>query len=230
MKRPLAPSHAKPTVKKAKKTDMRDVPKDSVAAQPLTARQLKSFQFLISAASYSAIDADSFETPELKRRLYGYYHGNDEDTTGGLVGDFLAGYGAFSVLWDSGRIAAGYGHLSGLSHERIKEVIHRSKVGGDKLLSGRKILENADDTLYYAKMFMEHWVDFLVDGEMPRGKDEDDALQYVVKTCRELGLKGSYSVTSMHAKHKIFLVNFMICSNIFLLINNPSVHIMYLVK
>lgn len=194
MKRPVAPSHANPAFKKTKTINMREVPVDSVAVQPLTAKQLMSFQYLLSAASYSALDADSLETPELKRRLYGYYHGCDEDTTGGLVGDFLTGYGSFSVLWDSGRIAAGYGHLSGLSHESIKKVICRSKIDGKKLIPGRKILENADDTLYDAKRFLDFWMDFLVDGEMPRGKDEDDALRYVLRRCKEQESDGLCSV------------------------------------
>ena len=210
MKRPTESTKSNPSVKKAKTADIRDAPAESVSAQPLTAKQLKAFQCLMAAASFTVVMKGCnhgtlvLGTTAERKKCYDYYHGHNEDTKGGLVRNFLTGFGRFGILWDSGRIAAGYGHLSGVSHESIKDVIYRAKVEGERLISGRKIMERAEETLHYASLFLASWMGFLVHGRMPIGKNEDDALQYVLMRSKEEKWDGSYSVMTTHTKHKMF--------------------------
>ena len=112
------------------------------------------------------------------------YHGYDEDHVG-MAENFLDGRGRFNVLWDSGRIASGYGHLTGISRESINEVLFKPTLKGKNLITGRQILDKAKAALCEAKKFLAYWMEFLVDGNMPSGMNEDNALQHVMKRAME---------------------------------------------
>jgi hypothetical protein len=51
---------------------------------------------------------------------------------------------------------------------------------GNTLITGRQIVDKAKLALNEAKKLLGYWMEFLVNGQMPSGKNEDDALQYVL--------------------------------------------------
>ena len=117
MKRSEAPSHTNPSFKKKAKPDrLREVavripPPQSkivkILPTPFNAKQLKSLQYLLSAAAYASIlETSTTNTSGLREKCYNFYHGYDEDHIE-VVKNFLAGNDRFHTLWDAGRIASG---------------------------------------------------------------------------------------------------------------------------
>ena len=152
---------------------------------PLTAKQQKSFHWLLSGASYiSVLEGSTLNIAGIREKCSKTYHGYDEDHVG-MAENFLDGRGRFNVLWDSGRIASGYGHLTGISRESINEVLFKPTLKGKNLITGRQILDKAKAALCEAKKFLAYWMEFLVDGNMPSGMNEDSALQHVMKRAME---------------------------------------------
>jgi hypothetical protein len=92
---------------------------------------------------------------------------------------FLEGSGRYRVLWDGGRIIDGFGSLSGITHESVAKAVPNSTLKGNTLITGRQIVDKAKLALNEAKKLLGYWMEFLVNGQMPSGKNEDDALQYV---------------------------------------------------
>ena len=82
---------------------------------------------------------------------------------------------------DDGRIASGYGHLSGLTHAQLSHYIHVPTLSKRNLITGRQIHDKAKACILEAKKYLALWMEFLVDGEMPSGMNEDNALQFVMK-------------------------------------------------
>ena len=195
MKRSEAPSHTNPSFKKKAKPDrLREVavrmpPPQSkivkILPTPLNAKQLKSLQYLLSAAAYASIlETSTTNTSGLRDKCYNFYHGYDEDHIG-VVKNFLAGNDRFHILWDAGRIASGFGNLSGLSLASIEDVIYKPTLKGKTIITGRQILDKARDALKEAKKYLAFWMEFLVDGSMPSGMSEVNALQHVMKRAAE---------------------------------------------
>ena len=89
-------------------------------------------------------------TSDLREKCYNFYHGYDEDHIG-VVKISLAGNDGFHILWDSGRIASGFGNLSGLSLASIEDVIYKPTLKGKAIITGRQILDKARDALKEAK-------------------------------------------------------------------------------
>ena len=135
---------------------------------PINAKQQKAFHHLLSAAAYNSVFEGNTDSTEGLRELCArYYHGFDEDYIG-VAASFLQGDGRFGVLWDDDVIAPGFGHLSGLSHAQLK------------------ILEKGRACLMEAKKMLALWIEFLIDGQMPSGMIENNALQHVLKRARAL--------------------------------------------
>ena len=131
MKRSEAPSHTNPSFKKKAEPDrLREVavrmplPQSKIVKilpTPLNAKQLKSLQYLLSAAAYASIlETSTTNTSGLREKCYIFFHGYEEDHIG-VVKNFLAGNDRFHILWDAGRIASGLGNLSGLSLASIED-------------------------------------------------------------------------------------------------------------
>ena len=196
MKRSEAPSNLKPSFRKKAKPDrlketaVRMPPPTQpktvrISPTPLNAKQLKSLQFLLSGASYaSVLETEKTNATGLREKCSDHYHGVDEDRIG-VVKNFLLGNDRFHVLWDSGRIASGFGNLSGLSRESIAEVIYYPTLKGKNLITGRQVLEKSRVSLREAKKYLAFWMEFLVGGSMPSGMTEVNALQYVMKRAME---------------------------------------------
>jgi hypothetical protein len=196
MKRSLAPSNKntsfkkKPKAERLKETAVRmpPPPPPRVAKQnltPLNAKQLKSLQYLLCAAAYaSVLESSTTNGDGLRDKCYKNYHGSDDDHIG-VVQNFLEGNDRYSILWDSGRIASGFGNLSGLCYQSIEEVIFHPTLKGKSLLTGRQVLEKARECLKGAKKYLAYWMEFLVAGSMPSGMNEVNALQYVMKRIAE---------------------------------------------
>ena len=107
MKRSEAPSHTNPSFKKKAKPDrLREVavrmpPPQSknvkISRTNLNDKQLKSLQYLLSAAAYASIlETSTTNTSGLREKCYNYYHGYDEDHIG-VVKNFLAGNDRFHI-------------------------------------------------------------------------------------------------------------------------------------
>lgn len=62
----------------------------------------------------------------------------------------------------------------------IKQVICQSTLTGSKLLDDRSIIKKAKAAIAECKILLSFLMDFLVDGAMPSGMNEDDALQHVL--------------------------------------------------
>ena len=75
--------------------------------------------------------------------------------------------------------------LSGLSRASIEEVIYKPTLKGKTIITGRQILDKARDALKEAKKYLAFWMEFLVDGSMPSGMTEVNALQHVMKRAAE---------------------------------------------
>lgn len=190
-----APSHTKSSViKKFKSSNSREAPAKQVSQDkpakylpppPLSAKQQKAFHYLISGASYiSVLEGNTLNIAGIREQCSKTYHGYDEDYIG-MAKYFLSGKGRFHVLWESGRIGSGFGHLSGISHESINEVLFRPTLRGRNLITGRQILDKAKAAMCEAKKFLAYWMEFLVDGNMPSGMNEENALLYVLKRAME---------------------------------------------
>ena len=121
MKRSEAPSHTNPFFKKKAKPDrLREVairmpPPQSkivkILSTPLNAKQLKSLQYLLSAATYASIlETSTTNTSGLREKCYNFYHGYDKDHIGvgkisspgtigstyyGILGELLVGLGIY---------------------------------------------------------------------------------------------------------------------------------------
>ena len=121
MKRSEAPSHTNPSFKKKAKPDrLREVavrmpPPQSkivkILPTPFNAKQLKSLQYLLSAAAYASIlETLTTNTSGLREKCYNFYHGYDEDHIGvvktfspetigstyyGILGELLVGLGIY---------------------------------------------------------------------------------------------------------------------------------------
>ena len=200
MKRSAAPSNTHPSgaSKKMKPTKVVEssivnkeiMPLKVVAKSgpppPINAKQQKAFHHLLSAAAYnSVLEGNTDSTDGLRELCARYYHGFDEDNIG-IAASFLQGDGRFGVLWDDNVIAQGFGHLSGLSHAQLSYYILRPTLRGKNLITGRQILEKGRACLMEAKKMLALWVEFLIDGQMPSGMNENNALQHVLKRARAL--------------------------------------------
>jgi hypothetical protein len=197
MKRSGAPSNSRPSgaSKKMKPTKVAEsavVKKDlkplakSGPPPPITAKQQKAFHFLLSAAAYiSVLEGNTDSTDGLREQCARFYHGFDEDNIG-VAGNFLEGNGRFGVLWDDDVIKPGFGSLSGISHEQLSYYITRPTLSGKNLITGRQILDKARACLLEAKKMLALWQEFLIDGQLPSGMNEMNALQHVMKRARAL--------------------------------------------
>ena len=151
----------------------------------LTAKQLKAFQYLVCGASYiSILEGGTMNKAGLRDKCAKTFHGYDEDHLG-VVHNFLEGNGRFEVIWDNGRIACGYGQLSGLRRDSIDMSIRNATLRGDHILSGRQIMEKAKTVLCESKKYLAYWMEFMINGSMPSGMNEDNALKYVMKRAME---------------------------------------------
>ena len=200
MKRSAAPSNTHPSgvskkMKPTKVVESSVVKKEikplkvvakSAPPPPINAKQQKAFHHLLSAAAYnSVLEGNTDSTEGLRELCARYYHGFDEDNIG-VAASFLQGDGRFGILWDDDVIAPGFGHLSGLSHAQLSYYILRPTLKGKNLITGRQILEKARACLMEAKKMLALWIEFLIDGQMPSGMNEDNALQHVMKRARAL--------------------------------------------
>ena len=77
-------------------------------------------------------------------------------------------------------ISDGFGPISGLSSSSIERVILLSTLKGSKILDGRSVLKKAKAALAECRILVAYWMDFLIDGSMPSGMTEEDALEYVL--------------------------------------------------
>lgn len=190
MKRSEAPSHSNLAglLKKNRDSQVKAEPRKSskvvkfVPSTPLTAKQLKVFHYLLAAAAYtSVIEGNTENMAGIRESCFRNYHGYDEDHIG-VVGNFLQENGRFGVLWDDEKvIRSGFGVISGLSYESISDLILRPTLKGRNLITGRQILDKARACLLEAKKYLAFWNEFLVDGQFPSGKNEEDAKDYVLK-------------------------------------------------
>ena len=140
----------------------------------------------MSAAAYnSVLEGNTDSTDGLRELCARYYHGFNEDNIG-VAASFLQGDRRSGVLWDDDVIAPGFGHLSGLSHAQLSYYILRPTLKGKSLITGRQILEKARACLMEAKKMLALWIEFLIDGQMPSGMNEDNALQHVLKRSHAL--------------------------------------------
>ena len=156
-----------------------------VPSQSLTRTQLKALQYLLSGVSYlSVLESSKTNKAKMRDRCGKAFHGFDTDHLG-VVSNFLMGRGRFEVLWDDDRISSGYGDLSGLRRETIDHSIRNATLRGNHALSGRQILEKAELALCEAKKFLAYWMEFLVNGSLPSGMTEENALKHVMKRALE---------------------------------------------
>jgi hypothetical protein len=197
MKRSDAPSHKIPSRSSKKPKLTKAIIKEPSGAKnemkplkvsakinppaPINSKQQKAFHFLISAASYnSVLEGNTDSMDGIRDLCYKFYHGFDEDNIG-MAANFLEGNGKFGVLWDDGRIASGFGHLSGLTHAQLSHYIQVPTLSKRNLITGRQIHDKAKACILEAKKYLALWMEFLVDGKMPSGMNEDNALQFVMK-------------------------------------------------
>ena len=116
--------------------------------------------------------------------LHRYYHGDGDDQIG-HVGMFLNGQGRYAVLWETmncdncDMIAEGFGPISGISRRSIEEVVRCPTLSGKKEIDGGQLISEAKIDLKEAKILLSYWHEFIKNG-MPSGKDEMDALKYVL--------------------------------------------------
>ena len=195
MKRSSAPSLNQKIPKVSKNSHTREAsvraPSQSksiklLPAQPsLTAPQLKALHYLLAAASYlSVLEGNTLSKAGLRDKCYQAYHGIDDDQVG-VVRNFMDGTGRFEILWQNGRIHNGYGHLSGISHESIYAVIKKPTLKGLNDISGRQILEKGKLALQDAKKYLAYWNEFMINGCLPSGMNEENALHHVMKRAME---------------------------------------------
>lgn len=193
MKRPSSQSNTS-NAKMSKTSHSREVSVRSttdklkyIPPPSLTAKQLKAFQFLVCGSCYVTIlEGGQMNKAGLRVKYSKTYHGDEDDNDRlGVAHNFLEGKGRFDVLWDNGRIAQGYGHLTGLRRDSIDMSIRNATLRGDHLLSGRQIMEKAKEVICESKKFLAYWKEFLNDGKMPSGMNEDDAIKHVMKRAQE---------------------------------------------
>lgn len=180
----------------------------------LKANQLKIIQYLLSAASYvSVLQSPPMRGIQMKQKivkydlmtvkhcfeeftivmfylkLHRYYHGDGDDQIG-HVGMFLNGQGRYAVLWETmnsdncDMIAEGFGPISGISRRSIEEFVRCPTLSGKKEIDGRQLISKAKIALKDAKILLSYWHEFTKNG-MPSGKDETDALKYVLNRAFE---------------------------------------------
>ena len=192
MKRSSAPSLNQRIPKVTKTSHMREASgkgskavKSASSSPSLTATQLKSLHYLLSAASYlSVLEGSTLSKAGLREKCYQAYHGINDDHVG-VVKNFMDGTGRFEILWENGRFHNGYGNLSGLSYDSINSVIKKPTLKGSNNISGRQILEKGKLALQDAKKYLAYWNEFLVNGSLPSGMNEENALQHVMKRAME---------------------------------------------
>ena len=203
MKRSGAPSNAAAVATKKQKTSMAS--QSSVASsksqksstamtlvsQPrekvpqLSAKQLKVFHYLITAVSYfSVLESNPMAGAKMRTRCYDFYHGFDIDHPG-FLHHFLSGNGRFRIIWDDDRIISGLGYISGVSKASCSTVLKMSTLSARNFINGRQILNKAKEAVREAKKLLAFWMEFLINDKMPSGKNEEDALQYVIRRARE---------------------------------------------
>ena len=151
----------------------------------LTAKQLKAFQYLVSGVSFlTVLEGLTTNKAKMRERCAKSFHGYDDDHLG-VVHKFLTGQGRFDVLWEDDRIASGFGDLSGLRRDSIDDSIRNATLRGAHILSGRQIFDKAKQAVCEAKKFLAYWNEFLVNGSMPSGMTEENALKHVLKRAME---------------------------------------------
>jgi hypothetical protein len=152
---------------------------------PLSAKQLKAFHYLIAAASYfSVLECNAMAGIKMKEKCSMFYHGYDDDHPG-FLHQFLVGSGRFGVLWEDNNIIQGLGYISGVSRGSCKAVLMMSTLSARNKINGRQILAKAKVALLEAKKLLAYWMEYLVNGKFPSGKNEEDALKYVIRRARE---------------------------------------------
>lgn len=103
-----------------------------------------------------------------------YYHGDGKDQSG-QVGLLLNGSGRYKVLWEDDRFKPGFGILSGISKESIKNIVNQPTLtGGRNNINGRQLLSKAKASIKDVKILLAFWTDFTKSGGFPSGKNEDD--------------------------------------------------------
>lgn len=111
-----------------------------------------------------------------------FYHGDGKDQIG-QVGLLLNGTGRYKVLWEDDRIKPGFGILSGVSKESIKNIVNQPTLtGGRNNINGRQLITKAKDCIKEVKILLAFWTDFTKSGGFPSGKNEDDALLFVTES------------------------------------------------
>lgn len=108
------------------------------------------------------------------------YHGDDADQIG-QVGALLKGTGRYKVLWDDDRIGEGFGILTGVSKDSIRELINYPTLSKKNRMEGRQLILKAKDCIKETKIFLAAWTNYTKNGGFPSGKNEQDALQYCIQ-------------------------------------------------
>jgi hypothetical protein len=146
----------------------------------LSRSQLKGFHYLLSTASYiTVLEGTQMGVKKIRERCYDHYHGYDADHPG-VVKMFLEGQGRFRVIWNAGRIVNGFGTFSGIAIETLEKAISRPTLKGTTLITGRQLLDKAKEALSEAKKLLGFWMEFMNNGSLPSGMNEEYALQYVL--------------------------------------------------
>lgn len=111
-----------------------------------------------------------------------FYHGDGGDHIG-QVGLLLNGSGRYKVLWEDDRIKPGFGILTGVSKEAVKDIINQPTLaGGRKRITGRQLLAKAKASIKESKVLLAYWSDFTKNGGFPSGKNEEDALLFCIES------------------------------------------------
>lgn len=111
-----------------------------------------------------------------------YYHGDGGDHIG-QVGLLLNGNGRFKVLWEDGKIKPGFGVLSGVTKEAVKDIInHPTLSNRTKRIDGRQLLLKAKAAIRESKILLAYWTDYTRNGGFPSGKNEEDALLFCTES------------------------------------------------
>ena len=153
---------------------------------PLKAKQLKLLQFLISAVSFLGVLESTQDNVRNIRNMCGkYYHGYDNDHVGHAK-LFMDAKSRFKVLWENNHgerldyIADGFGPISGLARGSVEKVLTMTTLSGTKALDGRSILKKAKAAMVECRILLAYWMEFVINGVMPSGMNEEDALQFVL--------------------------------------------------
>jgi hypothetical protein len=118
------------------------------------------------------------------------FHGNNLKKNIGQIEQFEKTTGFYNPVWsregDSVRISPEFG--SPLSNLLLRALFHREvhllglrNFGKNRqILSGKRIMNKANNTLKECKKYQAFWEEFMVNGSFLSGKDETDCVRYVL--------------------------------------------------